>query len=93
MAQEPGSQSGGATLRLYPNPATDYVNITLSGAGSGSADVVFYDSAARQVMKTTAELDASGTARIDGISGLTPGAYTVSVKQGGNTYKGTVLKR
>ena len=22
-----------------------------------------------------------------------PGAYTVSVKQGGNTYKGTVLKR
>lgn len=93
VAQEPGSQSGGATLRLYPNPATDYVNITLSGAGSGSADVVFYDSAARQVMKTTAELDASGTARIDGISGLTPGAYTVSVKQGGNTYKGTVLKR
>lgn len=92
VAQEP-VRSRAERLSALSQPATDYVNITLSGAGSGSADVVFYDSAARQVMKTTAELDASGTARIDGISGLTPGAYTVSVKQGGNTYKGTVLKR
>lgn len=92
VSGEPGEASG-AALRLYPNPATDHVNVLLGGASAGRAEVTFYDSAARSVLTTAVELDASGTARIDAIRDLAPGSYTVAVRRNGNTYKGTVLKR
>lgn len=92
--EEPGSQPGAAqSLSLWPNPADDYVNVGLRGAGAGSADIIFYDAAARRVFETEAELDANGTARIDAVGGFAPGVYTVVVHQGGSEYRGTVVKK
>lgn len=80
-------------LRLYPNPASDVINIRVGGAGAGSGTVRIYDAAARMVKNGSVSLDADGIAADNDVSALSPGIYSLVVECGGRTYTGNFLKR
>jgi len=67
-------------LQIYPNPASDYVNVDLTGLNGGEYEIVIYNSVGQsiKVVKTTDSLN-----RID-ISELNEGLYFVVVKNEGN---------
>lgn len=65
------------SFSLYPNPATDFVNIETTV--SGDKAIVVYDMLGKQVINTV----ISGN-RLD-ISGLKSGVYMVSISQNDNT--------
>ncbi len=65
-------------VQLYPNPADEYVNISLSAEKSGVANVVIVDANGRQVIQRKVQLDGAQLITI-GTSSLPAGLYTVKV--------------
>ncbi len=63
----------GSAISFWPNPATDYL---LAHGLSGGEEIAVFDPAGRLLVKTTAE---AGQQLLD-ISRLSPGIYTVEVK-------------
>jgi uncharacterized repeat protein (TIGR01451 family) len=65
-------------VQLYPNPADEYVNISLTAEKSGVANVVIVDANGRQVIQRKVQLDGAQLITI-GTSSLPAGLYTVKV--------------
>lgn len=85
-----GEGEAGSSVILYPNPAADELNIALDGA-TGDAAVRIYDAGGRLVQDTVETLNG-GTITI-GVTGLTPGVYTVVVECGGSEFKSSFVKQ
>ena len=73
-------------IHLYPNPASDKINIELPKELEKSSEVNIYDSKGKQVTQFTM---AKGNRTAD-ISSLSPGMYVVTV---GNSYTGKFIKK
>lgn len=86
----PAPETGGSGL--YPNPADDTVYVTLEALQNTVADAVVYDQAARVVMKSQMQFDASGTAELN-VADLRPGSYILSLRQGGKNHTMGFMKR
>lgn len=69
-------------ISIYPNPASDWVNIDLGNYSGKTAEITISDLSGRVVLSKT----ISRQGGIDGIrlpTGLTPGIYTLTVKGDG----------
>jgi hypothetical protein len=77
--------SGSALISIYPNPATNFVNIDWTGAQVGSANVAITDVAGRTISTTVIEMgSASGSAKIN-VADLAGGIYAITIKSNGFT--------
>ncbi|HTA63025.1 MAG TPA: T9SS type A sorting domain-containing protein [Bacteroidia bacterium] len=72
-----------AEIKLYPNPTSDNLHISLTSAPNAKYTAYIYSLDGKQVMM--AELD--GTEGTLQISQLTAGSYLVSVRKNGNAYR------
>jgi hypothetical protein len=79
MPLSTGSISRRASIQLYPNPATDYIQILSAGDYAGPASVCFYDISGRLLQKQEMPELSSQPVRIGSLS---PGIYLVVVKTG-----------
>lgn len=69
------------SLKVYPNPATDYVNFELPSSITGSAQVTVIDVLGKVVRK-----ENLGESRVINLSQLRNGAYLLRVDAGGKSY-------
>lgn len=76
-----------ASIKLYPNPASDVLNIELPLEMSG--DVVVYNGNGQTVLKTT----LSATSQSIDISGLESGVYAVQIGAGDNLVTKRFIKK
>jgi len=79
MPLSTGSISRRASIQLYPNPATDYIQILSAGDYAGPASVCFYDISGRLLQKQEMPELSIQPVRIGSLS---PGIYLVVVKTG-----------
>ena len=76
---------------LWPNPASEYVDIRVPGA-AGTVAVRIYDASARQVFDGTVTPDADGVGRLE-VAALSPGAYSLVAEQDGHKFTAGFVKR
>lgn len=86
--ETPLSEGGFA---LWPNPASEYVDIRVPGA-AGTVAVRIYDASARQVFDGTVTPDADGVGRLE-VAALSPGAYSLVAEQDGHKFTAGFVKR
>lgn len=75
-----GSGAQTASLTLYPNPAAQYVNLSVQGLAAGTAAVSILDQLGRTVSQYTVQVTDAGTGRVV-IENLPSGLYQVRVLQ------------
>jgi len=78
----PGNSA--ALLQIYPNPATDRIRVTISGAGN-TGDLVIRDLAGRTVLSAQVAADQT----VD-VSSLRAGIYIVTVHSEGSDLIGKI---
>ncbi len=77
-ATEPGLDA----VQMYPNPATDYINIVVENGVLSAVDVSVYDSAGRRQQRMSfTKSERVLRERLD-LRSLTPGSYILEVQQG-----------
>lgn len=76
-------------LSIYPNPATDNVNIQLPATGENFS-LVLFDLNGKQILKR--EITADSTNYSLNINKLTSGMYIVSLFNNNGTYTGKIIK-
>jgi hypothetical protein len=71
-------------MTLYPNPATNELNIAWKNYAAGNADVVITDVAGKEVYSSSINITAGyGHTRLD-LPSLLEGVYLVTIKSNGN---------
>lgn len=73
-----------AAMDVYPNPATDYVNVR-PGVSALDAEVVIYNAAGSEVSHVSATLGINSPLKLD-VKSLAPGRYTVEIRTDGKVY-------
>ncbi len=76
------------SIKVYPNPARDYVNVDIECTNFKASDIELLDMQGRIVKK--AKLKAKQGNRID-VSSLSAGAYSYNVSLNGKTISGKVI--
>ena len=76
------------SIKVYPNPARDYVNVDIESTNFKASDIELLDMQGRIVKK--AKLKAKQGNRID-VSALNAGAYTYNVSLNGKTISGKII--
>jgi hypothetical protein len=76
------------TIRVYPNPAKDYVDVDIECTNFKASDIELIDMQGKLVKK--AKLKAKQGNRID-VSSLSAGAYTYNVSLNGKTISGKII--
>jgi hypothetical protein len=71
--------SGGRTLTLYPNPASDLLRITLGGGVSGLAELTVTDMTGRAVLHRWLHLTEIETEVDVPVHGMAPGVYLLTL--------------
>ena len=77
-----------ASLKVYPNPARDFINVDIEADRFSSSEIELFDIQGRLVKKS--KLNAQIGNRID-VSMLNPGAYTYRVVINGKGISGKVI--
>ena len=73
-----------APMDVYPNPATDYVNVR-PGASELDAEVIIYNAAGSEASHVSATLGINSPLKVD-VKSLAPGRYTVEIRTDGKVY-------
>ena len=69
-------------MMIYPNPATDYTNLTINAAEEGIFNLMIVDMAGKSIQTKKLELTAGeNTVNLD-LSSITNGVYMVSLNKG-----------
>ncbi len=76
------------SIKVYPNPARDYVNVDIECTNFKASDIDLFDMQGRIVKK--AKLKAKQGNMID-VSSLNSGAYTYNVSLNGKTISGKII--
>ncbi|MFA7081887.1 MAG: T9SS type A sorting domain-containing protein [Bacteroidales bacterium] len=76
------------TIKVYPNPARDYINIDIESTNFKQSDIELFDMQGKLVKK--AKLKSKQGNRID-VSNLNAGAYTYNVSLNGKTISGKII--
>ena len=83
LAEDESPTNGLGTLRVYPNPSTDYVEVTLDNDNFGAVDVNVYDGSMGRVHRQL-NFPKPGSLfeqRVD-LRSLPCGLYVLDVRQG-----------
>ena len=78
-----------AGISIWPNPATDRINVSLPQALVSPAIRLINCSTGQTMFSTTGNIDASGRV---GVSRLPPGMYLIRIDDAGAVYTGKFLK-
>lgn len=84
------AQAGGETLRVFPDPATDELNIPATGLAAGTI-LRIMDASGRLVR--TERLGMTGAIRPLDVAGLAPGLYTLQIGSGAEVRSVRFTKR
>ena len=76
------------TIKVYPNPARDYINVDIQSSNFKQSDIELFDMQGKLVKK--AKLKSKLGNRIN-VSNLNAGAYTYNVSVNGKTISGKVI--
>ncbi len=76
------------TIKVYPNPARDYINVDIQSTNFKQSDIELFDMQGKLVKK--AKLKSKQGNRID-VSNLNAGAYTYNVSLNGKTISGKII--
>lgn len=88
------SKENSETLLLYPNPATNYITLSLPVTVKGKAVCTVYDEAGRKVANWNVVIPANGNEAISlPLPGsLKPGSYVLRTEAGGRLFNGRFTK-
>ena len=81
--KQPDSIENPFTVNIYPNPATNIVNIEISGVNEGIADIEIYNTMGNLIRKET--IESNGIFSLN-VSNLTQGIYYIRI-----IYKSAVI--
>jgi uncharacterized protein YjdB len=73
---------------VFPNPASNTLNVSWDAAHTGNATINIADVTGRNVFSTTANM-SNGSSKLD-LSGMTPGLYMIQIKSEGINYNAKV---
>ncbi|MFA7081936.1 MAG: T9SS type A sorting domain-containing protein [Bacteroidales bacterium] len=76
------------TIKVYPNPARDYINVDIECTNFKQSDIELFDMQGKLVKK--AKLKSKQGNRVD-VSNLNAGAYTYNVFINGKTISGKII--
>ena len=76
------------TIKVYPNPARDYINVDIEATNFKQSDIELFDMQGKLVKK--AKLKSKQGNRIN-VSNLNAGAYTYNVSINGKTISGKII--
>jgi uncharacterized protein (TIGR02145 family) len=79
------------SLKVYPNPATEYTNIEFIATDPGNALIAIYDQVGKTIVQLGTYLE-QGTHTYQ-INGLSSGLYTVRVTSGKYSYTGKIISQ
>jgi uncharacterized protein (TIGR02145 family) len=79
------------SLKVYPNPATEYTTIEFIATAPGNALIALYDQVGKTIVQTGTNLE-KGTYTYQ-INGLSSGFYTVRVTSGTYSYTGKIISQ
>jgi len=79
------------SLEINPNPADQYIEISLENVGQSTSRVEIFNEQGRKVLETTAELFEFTSFKID-VSNLSKGFYLVKVENGGKVFSTKFIK-
>ena len=71
-------------ISLFPNPATDLLNITVGAANTGIATICIVNEAGQQMSMTTKQLNSGTNAYQLNVAKYPAGIYTLKIKAGDN---------
>lgn len=71
-----------ASVELYPNPSSNFVNVQLEAKSAGKVSYVIYNLQGKEVLKSTKEVNAGRDTERLNISHLKPGTYIVQLQSG-----------
>lgn len=83
-------RNGEGRTEVYPNPFTDYLYVRPASAGQISVRMI--SSIGSSVFESTADVTPFDPAKLD-FKNLSPGVYTLSIRQNGSEEKFTVVKK
>lgn len=78
-----------AGVEVYPNPASDYINVRPMSQGM-DAEIVIYNMAGNESARVFAEAGLNAPLKMD-VKSLAPGRYVVKVSAGGKVYGTTTF--
>jgi len=81
----PEFKDGSSKMKIFPNPAKDKINVSLSQTVSGISEITVYDIMGRKVLKSFVDYNAVSPLSFD-VSALERGVYFFSVKTKNDTY-------
>ncbi|GAB3768740.1 hypothetical protein GCM10028818_03660 [Spirosoma horti] len=81
-AATPDAKNSLSSLQLYPNPATDYVKLTLENGDVRPIDVTIYDNSGRKCKQISLSKPGRVLSEQLDLSTLAHGLYLVEVRQG-----------
>jgi hypothetical protein len=75
--------SNESDIRVFPNPVTDYLNVSFKLQEAGNIDISIYDFTGRKVQTVVNKSYNTGSYLVTGnIDNLSPGLYFISVGDG-----------
>ena len=78
----------GTGINVFPNPATDNLNIQWQNQTIGTADVVITDVVGREVLRSAININAATGQTQLGLQSVKDGVYMITVKNGNINYSG-----
>lgn len=79
-------------VRLYPNPATDNVLITVPELSNANTTVSYFDLTGRMVFQAPAQFSNAGNAFVN-VSTLTSGIYIMKIESAKTTFSTKLIKK
>lgn len=85
LTATPAGEPAGVGLGItaYPNPATDYLTVSMGGGGAGSAHLALHDLHGRVILRER----LAGSPHTLNLSGIPPAVYVLRVYEGGRELK------
>ena len=77
-------------ISVYPNPASDNLNVKWQGQAAGVADVLITDIVGKQVYRSTIEINSAGQSQIN-VADLKEGVYMLTIRSENSNYSGKLL--
>lgn len=80
--KRPKASIGTTSIKLFPNPTSDYMTVSFEASSAGDVDYVLYSLTGKQVLKITEVVNAGEVSKTIHVKGIAKGTYILSVGNG-----------